>query len=186
MTKHFRTLGGNPDFSIGEVYYTLEEVIVGVHQAQNWWKTNTGKSVLTACLSDMALFQAALSFASDMELTFDEVLSKIFDVAHQSRSANKLWLSFAPSAPPGNGLRLFGQNGMITTGTPSHELLQVCNYIRLLGVSAYASLSFANKCTKNNFRRFTFRTYRRETSICLLEKKGNGLVPVKIWTSKLS
>jgi len=111
----------------------------GVHKIQNWWKINTAKASLTACLADMALYQACETFSFDMGVTFDFVLSKIFDVAHLSRSADKIWVPFAPSAPRGPGLRLFGGNGMITTGTHSRELLELAFSFRGLGVSAYAS-----------------------------------------------
>lgn len=139
LTLLYRRVGGNPDQHIGDPYYTFEEIYTGVHKAQNWWKTNTGKAMLTTCLGDMALYQACETYASDMGVTFDFILSKIFDVAHPSRSGDKIWVSFAPSAPSGEGLRLFGQNGMITTGTTSEEVFELANSFRLLGVSAYAS-----------------------------------------------
>jgi hypothetical protein len=142
INQLFGSVGGNTDIELGYGCYTLEEIILGVHEAQNWFKTNTGKSCLTGCLADMALYQGLLSYAREVDVTFDFLLCKIFEVDHPSRASDKMWLSFAPSAPPGNGLRLFGQNGMRTTGTSSKELLELANSIRNLGVSAYATHSF--------------------------------------------
>jgi hypothetical protein len=134
----WRAYGGDGEFDAGPNYFTLTQVIEGVHAAPNFWSTNIAFDMTHMILSDMALLQAFHNYIDSTHTSFERILAMIFgDGDHPSKDPNKQWLvcGIDPTSTRPPEQLLFGGDCMVATGTTTAELYELCDSAHNFGVS---------------------------------------------------
>jgi hypothetical protein len=138
MTTSWRQYGGVGAFDMGPNYYTTYQFFDGLHAFPNYLSTLFGLDIVQLLMSDMALLQAFHRFIDATRTSFERILSMIFgDGDHPSKNPLKRWIVCGPDPDDTrpSEQQIFGGAGMVSNGTTTAELYQLCGSAAEFGVS---------------------------------------------------